>query len=111
MQQTKRAVEDQDASLGETLSHFAVVLDGIGDFRTETIGIKEQTAACKASRQTVVDAVSQLSVIAQKNADSAEQTVQSMGQLNTAMHQLAGDAVLMKELSVVLGEKVCVFKL
>lgn len=111
MQQTKRAVEEQESSFGESLNHFAVVLDGIENFRAETVGIKRQTEICDVSRHAVVEAVSQLSEISQKSADSVEQAAQSMSQINVSMHQLTGDAESMKELSDLLEKRVCIFQL
>lgn len=55
MQQTKRAVEEQESSFGESLNHFVVVLDGIENFRAETVGIKRQTEICDVSRHAILE--------------------------------------------------------
>lgn len=111
MGQTKQAVEQQNTRLGETLNHFVIVLNGIESFRTETVGIKEQTDVCNVSRQAVVDAVNQLSVISQQNADSSGQTAESMEHLKAVMHQMTEGAVSMKGLSAMLEERIRIFKL
>lgn len=111
MNEVKKIIKVEEEKLNDTTKQFAKVKDGIAVSKNETAGISGQSEKCNASRQMIVDAMTNLSAISEQNAASTEQTMASMEELNATINLLAQEAKNVSDLSEVLEDKIKVFKL
>lgn len=111
MNEVKKIIKVEEEKLNDTTRQFARVKDGIAVSKNETAGISGQSEKCNASRQMIVDAMTNLSSISEQNAASTEQTMASMEELNATINLLAQESKNVSNMSYVLEDKIKIFKL
>lgn len=111
MQEVEQIIHEESDKLAQTRTEFGNVSKGIEQSRTETNGIKGQTAVCDDSRKSVVDTISNLSAISEENAASTQQTTASMQELNATINLLAESANDLTKLSTELDQEIRFFRI
>lgn len=111
MDEVKEKLGEQQQKLDETKTQFKNVNEGILSSREKTAEIHTQARDCDDSRGVVINVITNLSALAEENVASTQQTTASMQELNSTINMLADSAEDLKEMAVVLEEKIRFFKL
>lgn len=111
MEGVNEIMAQQSEMVDKTADTFNEVLDGIKKSRTQITTISTNMEGLNASRQSVVDVVSNLSAIAEENAASTEETSASSTVVNQTIQEMAINASTLLTLAKELEQTVDVFKL
>ncbi|MDD5935070.1 MAG: methyl-accepting chemotaxis protein [Clostridiales bacterium] len=103
-------VDEQGKNLEETKKRFASVSEGIQSTERKMNEVRLQAHDCSKSGEEVGSIMVNLSAIAEENAASAEQTTNSMNELNEATISLAETANELRKLSDTLNKDLSFFK-
>lgn len=111
MDEVHKIVHRQQERFEQTRQQFENVHIGIDQSREEAEDIKIQTHACDREKTSIVGIISNLSLISEKNANSAQDTTSSMEELNDTISILAQSAANLQNISEELQTSVEIFKL
>jgi len=87
MQEVKEIVNEQETKLGETKQKFYEVSNGIEQSITGIQNIEAKIINLDSIREKVVNAIQNVSVVAQENAASVEQVCTGVGEIHTTIEQ------------------------
>lgn len=109
MDEVNVKLHEQEEKLNATKHQFKQVKDGLFISRDETSQIDLQAKECDHSRELVINIITNLSALSEENAASTEETTASMEELNSTMNVLADSAEKLKEVAILLEEKIDYF--
>ena len=98
------------STLHETVDSMHELLDHVQDTVQDIDAISNLTATCVTSKETIVDAMSNLSAISEENAASTEETAASMDVLSTTVSTLAQSSSELASIAEVLEDELKFFK-
>ena len=99
MKQMQSIIESQNQSMQNTQNIVEEVLGGIGDSMNSINLIKNSTRILETSRNEVVQAVKELSDIAQENASSTRKTYDSTQEVAGTFERISDSAERLKEIA------------
>lgn len=83
--EVKNIVDDTTNMVNNLISNVSATVDGVNN-------ISALTEECNASKDIIVDAMTSLSAISEKNAASTEETGATMQELNATVNGIASSA-------------------
>lgn len=111
MNEVRAIMEQQNANVKRTEDAFTVVKNGI-DHSMEGISyVAENTKGLDGARVKVIDAVQNLTAIAEENAAGTEETSASATEFGNMMGGIRGEAEALKRVANELEERMKVFKI
>lgn len=111
MEEVKDIMKNQNDSMLKTDRIFAQVKDGIADSMEGVSRIAEKTQKLEELRVVVVDAVQNLTAIAQENAASTEETSASVSEVSNIVYNISDNAAQLKDIASDLEKDMSIFKL
>ena len=111
MEEVNKHLQEQQDNLKSTQSEFANVSSGIENTKNQSGLVDGQAKECDESRTSVVDIISRLSSISERNAASTEETTASIQELTATINLVAQQADEIKRQAQVLEEAMKFFKL
>ena len=111
MEEVNKHLKEQQDNLKSTQSEFANVSSGIVNTRSQSGLVDGQAKECDISRGDVVDIISRISSISERNAASTQETTASIQELTATINLVNQQAVEVKEQAQILEEAMQFFKL
>ena len=111
MKQVKDIMNSQNESVAKTDEIFTQVKTGIADSMDGVSRIAEKTQKLEEVRVTVVDAVQNLTAIAEENAASTEETSASVTEVSNIVYHISENSSQLKEIASGLEKDMSIFKL
>lgn len=111
MKQVKDIMSSQNESVAKTDEIFTQVKTGIADSMDGVSRIAEKTQKLEEVRVTVVDAVQNLTAIAEENAASTEETSASVTEVSNIVYHISENSSQLKEIASGLEKDMSIFKL
>lgn len=110
MENTTENVKTQSTMLEETQTDFSSLQTGIMETSDQINGITSYVQDINTRRETISEAVLNLSAVSQQNAASSEEVMASIEELNSIMTMVDSKAAELKKMNSELSEYVSVFK-
>lgn len=111
MNEVRGIMEQQNANVKRTEGAFAVVKQGIDHSMEGIKHVAGNTKDLNLARVKVIDAVQNLTAIAQENAASTEETSASATEFGNMMDGIRGEAEALKHVANELEERMRIFKI
>ena len=111
MEEVNKHLQEQQNNLKSTQSEFANVNSGIVNTRSQSGLVDGQAKECDVSRVGVVDIISRISSISERNASNTQETTASIQELTATINLVNQQAVEVKEQAQILEEAMQFFKL
>ena len=111
MQEVREVMDTQVESVGRTQEIFKIVKEGIDDSLIGIHNITSKTESLNTSKDSVINAVQNLTAIAQENAASAQETSASTTEVAAAVTEVSNTSNSLELIAVDLEKKVNVFQI
>lgn len=111
MSRVHEIIDSQSRNMFETEKIVAEVMDGIGTSLEKIEQIESTTIQLEASRSRIVDAVEDLSEIAEQNATSTQETCAQTIEVSNTFEQIEDSALRLKKISDELSDIMKHFRL
>jgi methyl-accepting chemotaxis protein len=111
MERVNDIIDRQNQEVGKTKQAFTVVNDGLVQSAVEVDRIAENTNTLEQSTDVVVDAMTNLSSVAEVNATTTESTAAATEELTATIGEIAEQAAQLHTLADSLKEDMSMFRL
>ena len=106
MDEVKEVMQTQSAMVEQTEEAFRIVRDGIGDSLNNATNIREHTNQLDEARESIIQTVGSLSSIASQNAESSQDTSNTLADILRALQVMADGIDRLNTIAGTLEENV-----
>ena len=106
MDEVKEVMQTQSAMVEQTEEAFRIVRDGIGDSLNNATNIREHTNKLDEARESIIQTVGSLSSIASQNAESSQDTSNTLADILRALQVMADGIDRLNTIAGTLEENV-----
>lgn len=111
MQEVKEIIAQQSENVSQTGLAFSEVQGGITNSIHEVGEITQRTSQLNSARANIVDAVQNLTAIAEQNAASTQETSAAVIEVTNVMQEISAHASKLQEIASTLEKNVDIFQI